>query len=102
MCITQTHLSLLQFFRASVSDGFYDSPPPPHRSDCLQRTVHGCSTRRTMPWKIYIQIFVVCQGPSNDDVGVARGILYKRIRPGAGFKNGYFVKKNVEEATTVD
>ena len=36
---------------------------------------------------------LVCEGRSNDDVGVARGIVFQEIRPGAGFKTGDFVEE---------
>ena len=46
---------------------------------------------------------LVCEGLSNDDVGVARGIVFQEIRPEAGFKTGDFVKeKGVGGATTVE
>ena len=32
--------------------------------------------------------FLVCEGLSNDDVRVARGIVFQEIRPGAGFRTG--------------
>ena len=34
--------------------------------------------------------FLVCKGPSNDDVGVARSTVIQEIRAGAGFKNRRF------------
>ena len=36
--------------------------------------------------------FFVCEGRSNDDVGVATGTVFQELRPGAGFKTGDFVK----------
>ena len=38
---------------------------------------------------------LVCEGLSNDDVGVARGIVFQEIRPGAGFKTGDFGKEKL-------
>ena len=35
------------------------------------------------------------KGLSNDDVGVARGTLFREIWPGAGFKTGDFVKEKM-------
>ena len=35
------------------------------------------------------------KGLSNDDVGVARGIVFQEKRPGAGFKTGDFVKERL-------
>ena len=43
--------------------------------------------------KIVSTRFIVCKGLSNDDVGVAWGTVIQEVRPGAGFKTGYFVKK---------
>ena len=43
--------------------------------------------------------FLVCKGPLNDDVGVARGTAVLEIRPGAGFKTGDFVTRKVGGAT---
>ena len=42
-------------------------------------------------------IFLACKGllllvQSNDDVGVARDTVFKKIRPGAGFKTGDVVE----------
>ena len=40
--------------------------------------------------------FLVCQGLSNDDVGVpTRGTVFEEIWPGAGFKTGDFVKEKL-------
>ena len=46
--------------------------------------------------KIYISIFfLVCEGLSYDNIGVARGTtIFQEIRPGPGFKTGGFVKKS--------
>ena len=39
---------------------------------------------------------LVCEGLSNDDVGVARGIVFQeKIRPGVGFKTGDFVQEKL-------
>ena len=37
--------------------------------------------------------FLVSEGLSNDDVGVARAAAIQEIRPGAGFVTGDFVKE---------
>ena len=37
--------------------------------------------------------FLVREGPSTDDVGVAMGTVFQEIRPWAGFKAGDFAKK---------
>ena len=37
--------------------------------------------------------FLVCDGISNDDVGVAKGTVFQALRPGAGFKTGDFVEE---------
>ena len=39
--------------------------------------------------------FLACKGPSNDDVGVARGTVFQEIRPGVGFKTGDSVKEKL-------
>ena len=36
--------------------------------------------------------FLVCEGLSNDDVGVAMGTLFQEVRPWAAFKTDDFVK----------
>ena len=46
--------------------------------------------------KNILKHFLVCKGLSNDDVGVARGIVFQEIRPGAGCKTGDFVKEKLE------
>ena len=43
-------------------------------------------------------LFIVCKVlvvQSNDDVGVARGTVFREVRPGAGFKTGGFVKEKL-------
>ena len=37
--------------------------------------------------------FLVCQGLSNDDVGVERGTACREIRPGAGFETGDVIEE---------
>ena len=39
--------------------------------------------------------FPVCKGLSNDDVGTARGTVFREIRPGVGFKTGEFVEEKL-------
>ena len=39
--------------------------------------------------------FLVCEGLSNDGVGVTRGTVFQETRPGAGFKTGEFVKEKL-------
>ena len=39
--------------------------------------------------------FLVCEGLSTDDVGVARGTVFREIRPWAGFKTDDFVKEKL-------
>ena len=46
--------------------------------------------------------FVVCKGPSNDDVGAARGTAFQEIWPGAGFKTGDFVEEKGVGGATVE
>ena len=64
---------------------------PPKTSDFLWRILHGCSTRGKMtlklPGKICI-FFFVCKGLSNDDVGGARGTVFREIQLESGFKTG--------------
>ena len=43
--------------------------------------------------------FVVCNGLSNDDVGVARGTVFEEIRSGAGFKTDDSVKETLGGGT---
>ena len=46
----------------------------------------------------YIYVFgclLVCEGLSNDDVGVARGTVFQAIRSEAGFKTGDFFKEKL-------
>ena len=38
---------------------------------------------------------VVCGGPPNNDVGLARGTVYHDIRPASGFKTGDFVEEKL-------
>ena len=38
---------------------------------------------------------LVCGGLSNDDVWVVRDTVFQKIRPGAGFKTGDFVKEKL-------
>ena len=45
------------------------------------------------------RIFLVCEGLSNDDVGVARVTIFQKKRPGAGFKASNFVKEKLGGAT---
>ena len=45
----------------------------------------GCYEKNTL------EHFLVCKGLSNDDVGVARDIVFEEIRPGSGLKTGDFV-----------
>ena len=42
-----------------------------------------------------LHVFLVCKGPSNDDVGVARGTVFQEVRPGPGFKTDDFVKEKL-------
>ena len=51
--------------------------------------------------KIILKQFLVCKGLSGDDVGVARGTVFQKIRPGAGFKTGDFVEEKKLGAATV-
>ena len=39
--------------------------------------------------------FLVCKGRSIDDVGGARDTVFQETRPGAGFKIGDFVEKEL-------
>ena len=39
--------------------------------------------------------FLVCEGLSNDDVGVARGTVFQEVWPEAGLKTGDFVKEKL-------
>ena len=41
-----------------------------------------------------IDCVLACQGPSNDDIGVAKGTVLQEIWRVAGFKNGDFVHRN--------
>ena len=43
--------------------------------------------------KVSSKCILVCKGLSNDGVGVASGTVFQEIRPGAGFKTGYFVNE---------
>ena len=44
-------------------------------------------------------IFLFSKRQLNDDVGGARGTVFQKIHPGAGFKTGDFVKKQMGGAT---
>ena len=46
--------------------------------------------------------FLVGKGLSNDDVGEARGTVFQKIRPGAGFETGDFVKEKLGGGATVE
>ena len=46
-----------------------------------------------------MQVLVCIEGLSNDDVGVARGIVFQEMRPGATSKTGDFVKEMFGGAT---
>ena len=54
----------------------------PHDEGFNEKTIFTC--------------FLVCEGPlllsNDDDFGVARGMVFQEICPGAGFKTGDFVK----------
>ena len=39
--------------------------------------------------------FVVCEGLTIDDAGVSRDTVFQKIRPGAGFETGDFVKETL-------
>ena len=52
--------------------------------------------------KKYFLMFLACKGLSNDDVGVARSIIFQEIRPGAGFKTGDFVEERLQELSLND
>ena len=39
--------------------------------------------------------FLVRNGLPNNDVGVARGTVFHKVRPGASFKTGDFVKEEL-------
>ena len=41
----------------------------------------------------------MCKGLSIDDVGVSRVIVFREIRPGAGFETGDFVEEKLGGAT---
>ena len=43
--------------------------------------------------------FFFCKGLSNGNVGVARGTVFRKIRPGASFKTGDFVKEKLGGGT---
>ena len=45
------------------------------------------------------QIIFACKGPSNNDVGVARCIVFQETRPGVGFKTSDFVEEKLGGAT---
>ena len=49
----------------------------------------GCDEKRIFMY------FLVCKGPSNDDVGVKRGTVLQKIRPGAGLKTGDVVEEKL-------
>ena len=38
-------------------------------------------------------IFSVCKGLTIDDIGVSRDTVFQKIRPGAAFETGDFVKE---------
>ena len=68
---------------------------PAKTSDFLQRTFHGCDTRKdTIENKVSIY-FLVCKGLSVDDVGVSRDTTFLQIRSGAGYETGDFVKEKL-------
>ena len=39
--------------------------------------------------------FLGCKGLLDDGVGVAKGTVFQKIRPGAGFKTGDFVEEKL-------
>ena len=43
-----------------------------------------------------------CRGLSKDDIGVARGTVFKEIWLGVGFKTGDFVKEKLGGGATVE
>ena len=44
--------------------------------------------------KVSIHV-LVCHGLSNNDLGVARGIVFQELRPGAGFQTGDYVREKL-------
>ena len=46
---------------------------------------------------LFFTYFLVCEGPSNDVVGVAGGTVFQKISPRAGFKTGDFVTEKLGE-----
>ena len=80
------------FFFPTI-DRFYDSPPPnqPFFNErfVAARYKKGCYE------KYIFTYFLVREGLSTDDVGVAKGIVFQEIRPWAGFKTSDFVKETL-------
>ena len=92
-----------------TTDSAIYPPPPPQRSQrfSLSTVFMAARHERKDAIKIYPRAyFLVCERLvvvlSNDHVGVARGgIVFKEIRPGAGFKTGDFVQEKLRGLPTV-
>ena len=75
--------------------------PSQKNSDFLQRTFRLLlDTKKGACYEMdMFTCFLVCEGLSTDDVGVARGTVLQEIRPCAGFKTDHFVKEKLGGAT---
>ena len=79
-------------------DSYYDSPLTNQRFSSTN-VLWLLDTRKGAIKKWSPCVLLFCKGPSNDDVGVARGTVFQEVRPGAGFKSGDFVERTVGGAT---
>ena len=52
--------------------------------------------------KTILTHFHDCKGLSNDDVGAARVTVFQKMRRGAGFKTGDFVKEKLGGSYTAE
>ena len=64
--------------------------PPENQRFYLTDLSWLLDTRKDAMKKICSYILFVCKGLSNDDVGVTRGTVFQKIRPGAVFKTSDF------------
>ena len=78
-------------------DWFYDSPSPPKPAIFFhERFMAAARHEERRHEDISSKYLVVCEGLSNDDVGLARGPLFlETVRPGACFKTSDFVEENL-------
>ena len=69
--------------------------PPQNRRCSLTNVSWLLDTKKDAAKTPSSQCFLVCEGLSNDDFGVARGTGFQEIRRGGGFRTGDFVKEKL-------